>query len=323
MGGGIKNILITGATGYLGARLSIYLAKKGYNITALCRAKPMQNTSWAKMMNKIVIGDIRDSATIDRIGEDQFNSIVHLVSLNHDQSKGDLNFVSSVNVLPSWTLLDKYTKIGLEKFINISSVQVYGNTRRKKINENSHPYPINEYGLTHLLSENICSFFDKTTATHCINVRVSNSYGSPIFNENNCWSLVINDLCKNIYEKKLIKLKSDGSPQKDFIHGDDVIRGIDFLLSYNKKLKNSLYNIASGQTLTVLELALKVKEVYFKRYGRDADILLPDDSIATNKSKIKKINKNQISIERLKRIGWSPEVSCEDGINELFKYLEN
>ena len=54
---------------------------------------------------------------------------------------------------------------------------------------------------SHLLSENICNYYNDKTETDCINVRLSNSYGSPIFKENNCWWLVINDLCKTAIEK--------------------------------------------------------------------------------------------------------------------------
>ena len=89
---------------------------------------------------------------------------------------------------------------------------------------------LNIYGLTHFLSEDICSYYNVNTETDCINVRLSNSYGSPVFMENNCWWLVINDLCKTAFSKDEIKLLSDGSPQRDFIQSSDICRAIEILI---------------------------------------------------------------------------------------------
>ena len=72
------------------------------------------------------------------------------------------------------------------------------------ITEDNSPAPLNIYGLTHFLSEDICSYYNVNTETKCINVRLSNSYGSPVFNENSCWWLVVNDLCKSAFLKNKI-----------------------------------------------------------------------------------------------------------------------
>jgi len=323
LGGIIKKILITGASGYIGLRLSNYFARKGYSVTALCRSKPKENDIWAKNMKEIIIGDITKEDTLDRIGDVKFYAIIHLVSLDQKKSNGDIDHVTSVNVKPTWKLLDKYTKLGLEKFIYLSTIHVYGHIPPKIINENQRPEPNTAYGLTHLLSENICNYFNAISNTHCIIARLSNSYGSPLINENNCWWLVINDLCKTIYEQKKIKLKSDGSPQRDFVHGDDVVRAINFLVEKAKNSNENIYHIASGKTLTILELASMIKQLYFDRYNNNANIFLQNDSMLTNSGQTKKIDKYKISISRLNNLGYTPKTSIRDGINELFNYLEN
>jgi nucleoside-diphosphate-sugar epimerase len=187
------------------------------------------------MIDNVIVGDIIDPNTIDRIEDKEFDAIVNLISLDHHKSEGKPNYVSSVNVLPTWKLLDKFTKYRLKKFINLSTIHVYGEFSTNVINENHLTRPMNKYALTHLLSENICNYFNKTTDTHCINIRLSNTFGSPLFKDNNCWWLVINELCKTLYEKKEIKLKSDGTPQRDFIHIDDVVNSIDILLNHENK----------------------------------------------------------------------------------------
>jgi len=232
----LNKVLITGACGYLGARLCKHLAKNGYRVTAFDSYDPSAHSQWVLLMDEVVVGDIRDESTISDLADRNFDVVIHLISLDHHKSESSPNIVSSINVMPTWNLLNKFTQNGLGKFIYFSTIHVYGKLPRETINEDYPSNPINAYGLTHLLSENICNYYNNKTNTECINVRLSNSYGSPVFKENNCWWLVINDLCKTAIEKNEIRLKSDGSPQRDFIHGNDVARAIQTLIETNEDL---------------------------------------------------------------------------------------
>jgi len=320
----MKKVLVTGACGYLGSRLSKYLAEKGYGVTTFDNFDPSRYNQWTSLMEEIIIGDIRDEKIISDLAQRQFDIVVHLISLDHHKSEGNPNFVSSINVMPTWNLLDKLTKSGLKKFIYLSTIHVYGDLPNQAIKEDQLLNPKNIYGLTHSLSESICNYYKSNTATNCINVRLSNSYGSPIFEHNNCWWLVINELCKTAYCKNNIKLLSNGFPQRDFIHGDDVVRAIETLINYKNSLDyNNFFHIASGETLTILELAHKVKKVYLQRYNKNIDIYLNDSSVSANPGQYKDFQKYRISTNKLNEIGFQQKVNLEDGLNEVFNYLEN
>ncbi len=321
----MNKVLITGACGYLGARLCKHLAKEGYRVTAFDNYDPSAHSQWISLMDEVVVGDIRDESTISDLADRNFDVVVHLISLDHHKSDSSPNFVSSINVMPTWNLLDKLTQNGLDKFIYFSTIHVYGKLPRETINEDYPPNPLNAYGLTHLLSENICNYYNNKTDTECINVRLSNSYGSPVFKENNCWWLVINDLCKIAIENNEIRLKSDGSPQRDFIHGNDVVRAVDSLVKIENIKGNNTFHIASGQTLTILELAYKVKTVFAQRYKKDINIILPDNSISEYPApdSSKDIYRCVISTNRLKNSGFKQEIDLESGINKILKYLTN
>ena len=315
----MKKVLITGACGYLGTRLSKFLAQKGHKITAFDSYDPSTHNEWESLMDEIIVGDIRDEMVISNLADKNFDVAIHLISLDHYKSENNPNFVSTINVMPTWNLLHSLTRNGLEKFIYFSTIHVYGNLPNENITEEHQPNPINAYGLTHLLSENICNYFNNKTDTECINVRLSNSYGSPVFKENNCWWLVINDLCKAAMENNEIRLKSDGSPQRDFIHGDDVARAIDAFINRKKINGNNIFHISSGQTLTILELAHKVRLVY----NKEIEIILPDKSISEYPDISNNIDRYRISNNRLNEIGFRQKVNIESGIKEIFKYLEN
>jgi len=300
-----------------------YLAEKGYNITVFDSHKPSDRNEWILLIDEIIIGDIRDESAISRLAQKDFDIAIHLISLDHYKSEDDPNFVSSINVMPTWNLLDCLTKNGLKKFIYFSTIQVYGNLSGGVVIEDQIPKPLNNYGLTHLLSENICNYYNEKSETECINVRLSNTYGSPIFEENNCWWLVINDLCKAAIENNQIRLKSDGSPQRDFIHGNDVARAIDILINYNN-ITHNVFHIASEKTLTILELAHRVKSAYTKIYNKDIDIILPDNSLSKHLDlgSLKGIDRYIISASRLRDLGFKEELNLELGIKEIFHYLD-
>ena len=225
--------------------------------------------------------------------------------------------------MPIWNLLDKFTQNGLDRFIYFSTIHVYGKLPKKMVTEDQPTSPLNAYGLTHLLSENICNYYNKITDTKCINIRLSNSYGSPIFKENNCWWLVINDLCKTAIENNEIKLKSDGSSQRDFIHGDDVARAIEVLLNTDiSNTPNNTYHISSGDTLTIWEIANTVKKVYQDRFKSSIQILLPENTTPLKPNKFSQIENYTISNTNIKSLGFVPINDLKTGINEIFDYLQ-
>jgi len=318
-------IVITGATGYIGARLSKYLADKGHEIVAVCYSSITDVDQWAEKFQKIIRGDIREQKIIYQIANENADAVIHLVSLDHFASEKDLHLVSQINVLPTWNLLRECTKAGLKKFIFFSTVNVYGNLGNATLVNEDHPVKTgNTYGLTHYLSENICNHYNRNSNTHVISARLSNSYGAPIFPENNCWWLVINDLCKSAYQNKRIKLLSDGSPQRDFIHGNDLCKAVELLLNTDdKNNENSIYHVSSGKTYTILELAGKIKSIFNDRYSENIPISTSKEHEVIDFNIFSRNQRYTIDNSKLRDIGFEPLWDLDKGVNELFDYMEN
>jgi UDP-glucose 4-epimerase len=309
---GIKKILVTGANGYLGAQICRHLTQCGYSVSGLCYPQIPDDIEWKNLFDDLFVCDIRDTEKLHQIAENQFDALIHLISLDHHQSNGAPAFVSSVNVTPTWGLLDIFSKKGLKKFIYFSTIHVYGKNLSGNIDEN---YPVkcaNAYALTHYLSENICHYYAENFQTECVVVRLSNSYGVPVFVDNNCWWLVVNDLCRMAFFDKKIVLQSDGSPLRDFINGHDVCQAVKILIDKGENGKT--YHISSGETYSIAELAEKVQKVYKKLFGEDISI-----------SKAAPLNQHIepyiISNTLLKNLGFLPQFDMEKGIETLFKYF--
>ncbi|MEG0163453.1 MAG: NAD-dependent epimerase/dehydratase family protein, partial [Mucinivorans sp.] len=264
-------ILITGGSGYIGARLSAQLARAGYAVTPLCYPTVPIDPTWVSLMDRIIVGDVRNNEFLQNLAcSDHFDTIIHLVSLDHHQSTGDVSFVASVNITPTWSLLDIFSKQGLKKFIYFSTMQVYGKLPSEQITEQHKPQSQSAYALTHLIGEQLCEYYNHNSETECRVVRLSNSYGAPIFVENNCWWLVVNDLCRMAHKDGQIILQSDGTPVRDFIHGNDVCRAVEAIIRTDNP--RMTYNVSSGNTLSILELANLVCKVYENRYNRPIKI---------------------------------------------------
>ena len=169
--------------------------------------------------------------------------------------------------------------------------------------------------MTHLLSENICNYFNNISNIDCTNIRLSNGYGPPVFNNPGCWDLVINNFCLSAYKEKKIVISSDGTPLRDFIFIDDISNAVECVLNSNEKIIN--INVASGKSFTIKDLALRVKNIFDKRYDKNIEILF-----SKKKFNPKKIDNFNVDISKLNDIGFKSEFGLSKGINEIFNYLE-
>lgn len=310
----MKKVLVTGGSGYVGSRLCLHLANQGYKVTPLCHSKIPEDENWVSKMDSVIVGDVRDEKFLSELAENKYDVLIHLVSLDHHQSNGRPSDVGSVNITPIWSLLDIFSKRGLMKFIYFSTTQVYGSLQSDEVNESHKTSTQNAYGLTHHIGEVICEHYNRNSTVECRVIRLSNSYGAPIFKENNCWWLVINDLCRMAFTQKEIILQSDGTPLRDFIHGWDMCRGVEAIIETVEP--HLTYNLSSGHTLSIMEIALKVKEIYANRYDKEL-------SIRAKVNVSKNIQQRYLlDNSLLLSIGFEPKWTLESGINDLFDFLE-
>ncbi len=117
---------------------------------------------------------------------------------------------------------------------------------------------------------------------------------------------------------------SEGSPQRDFIHISDVCRAVELLIkSKDNNTLSSTFHIASGNTLTILELAHTVKQVFKERYQKEIHVYLPDKTVSNNPNEFKNVERFSLDNTRVKDLGFQQKTDLNTGINELFGYLEN
>ncbi len=315
-------IIVTGASGYIGARLTLFLIEQGHEVTAVCSSKIPQKKGWTDRVHQFIVGDIRDEKNIKKISEINADVIIHLVSLDHHDSEKKPNFVSEVNVQSTWNLLNTCSVNGLKKFIYFSTIHVYGKNQLGFVKESQVATPYNAYGLTHALSEEICNYYQRKTDTDCINIRLSNSYGEPVFSDAKCWSLIVNDLTRSAFINKKIVLNSDGSAIRDFIHFSDICSGINTLIGSTTQFgEDNTLHFSSSKSITMLDVATEVRSVYSKLYGEIIPIYINTDEEWNGIRKNEKTH-NIISNTLAKKHSLEFKKELTAGIEDLFTYLQ-
>lgn len=314
-------ILITGANGYLGARLCQFLNNQGHEIIAACRTTIPYTIGWTDKIKKIIIGDLILDKTINKLIKTKPDIIIHLVSLNKKYSENSIDNALDINVRITWKLLEKFSKLLLKKFIYLSTIHVTDALINSSKSDHNYK-PKSKYALTHLMSEEICNYYNRKTETECISIRLSNSYGEPLLKNTKCWELILNELVLMAYKKNSIILKSDGSSLCNFIHFTDVCHSIKNLIdNIEIKLINKAIYVQSNEIHRIIGAAQKVQSIFYNRYKKTIPIYV-------NKNKLlKKSLSSDLNVFKPKYLEKKMNIiknfkSIDEGINNLFKYLE-
>jgi len=307
-------ILITGGLGNLGSWLTEYFVTKRCEVStfSFSNRNVLGNLSFERIQ-----GDItkeQDTEKLFRARE--WDIIIHLASVNEGNETGYAKKALDVNAWGTRNLLQSLAKSGQASphLIYFSTFHVYGANSGNITEDQTTLLPKNDYGLSHLFAEYYIKQFHHTHNLQYTTLRLTNSYGCPKELNSSKWYLILNDLARSAVEKKVIKLNSNGSPQRDFIWMGDVCTALDKCIE--KGAANNIFNLGTGKSITMLQVAEIVQKAW-KEYFSDS-ILIEVNSSDTD---IYDSTLN-VSIDKLKRwIDFSPRDHMYDEALAIFKLL--
>jgi UDP-glucose 4-epimerase len=228
--------------------------------------------------------------------------VVHLAAMNDSDSASNPEQALLVNTLGALKLLRAAERAGVERFIYISTAQVYGSPLAGTITEETVTRPANTYAATHRATEDfVLAAHDRRALTGIV-VRLSNGFGAPAHPDVNVWMLLVNDLCRQAIETGALRLRSSGLPWRNFITFHDVGRAVDHLIALpTEACGDGLFNLGGERPLRVIDLTELIAGRCATVMGFTPPILRPEPRSGEESPTI------DFRIDKLKRTGFSLE----------------
>lgn len=251
----MKSILITGGCGFIGSNFlrSIVSVRKYshiVNLDCLTYAASFENLRDVENDSNYVHvkGDICDKILVNELFKKyHFNHVVHLAAESHvDRSVSNTTDFLSTNILGTQVLLEAARSVGVEKFIHISTDEVYGSRSTGFFDESDALRPSNFYSASKAAGDQIAHLYSTMYKMPIIVIRSGNCYGEFQYPEK-----LVPLAITNILLNQQIPLHGNGEHIRSWVHVSDFCRAVSILLESENF--DGVYNI-SGQQLSNLEV---------------------------------------------------------------------
>ena len=302
------NVLITGGAGFIGSHLADLLVskKKIKKIVVLDNIKDgsLKNLTNSINSKKLFFFkvDIRNFNKIKNIFK-KIDVVYHLAALSdvvpsieEPIDYLDTNIMGTVNVLESMRLNN------VKKIIYSASSSCYGIPKKYPTDEKSFINPLYPYSFSKNIGEQTIIHWANTYKMEYVSLRLFNVYGTRS-RTNSAYGAALGVFLKQKLSKHPFTIIGNGKQKRDFIYVSDVVEA--FHSSLNKKVKNTILNIGSGNPRSVIEMTniLKGEKIFIpKRPGE------PDITHANINKAISKLN-------------WKPKISLEKGLEDVLKNI--
>ncbi len=302
-------VLVTGGAGFIGSEVVRQLGNRSAKVTIL------DNFSSGKMKYieefdeaSVVKGDICDEEAVSKALEDQ-ELVVHLAALPfipdcyyHPEEFFRVNTMGTVKMMQ-----ESIRSETVERFVHISSSEVYGTARYVPMDEEHPTLPHSTYAVSKLAADRAVFSMHKEHRFSAVIIRPFNSYGPNITQPYIVPEIALQLLSSN----NSIKLGNVES-SRDFTYVEDTARGIIIALT-NKNAVGETINLGSGKEIKILDLVFLMGKLVGKlvKVERDASRFRPYDveHLLCDYKKAKNI------------LRWEPQVPLEKGLKRTIEWI--
>ncbi len=277
-------ILITGASGFIGQHLSRVLAAHGHEVIGLGRtARP---ALFPRERFQFIEGDVRRLEAL-RVHADL---VIHLACANGSRMTPELDY--GLTVLGTRQLIDWCRRNDLRRCLFFSTLQAYGDLHGKRVDEDTRPLPGNDYGLTHLMAEQMLEMSARAGELQAVSLRPGIVYGD-LRPELPRWSITPGCFCREAVERGTITLNTNGRQFRNYVPIEFVGAVVARLVERWSELPSySVFNVVGPETLSVLELATRAQAAAERGCGRAI-------ALAVNTNDARRYAPFEVSGERL------------------------
>ncbi|MCB1182160.1 dTDP-glucose 4,6-dehydratase [bacterium] len=311
------NILVTGGAGFIGANYVRLLLERGddhvVNFDLLTYAGNLANLAGCEDDPRyaFVRGDVRDRAAVRTALRDHaIDAVVHFAAESHvDRSVEGPEVFVTTNVVGTEILLEEARAAGVDRFVMVSTDEVYGSLGDEGAFTESTPLaPNSPYSASKASADLLCRAFHHTFGFPVMTTRCSNNYGPYQFPEK-----LIPLMIANALEDKPLPVYGDGRNVRDWLYVRDHCTAVDAVLRRGRP--GGVYNVGGGNEMRNITLV----EMLVDHLGRSRDLITfvkdrpgHDLRYAIDATLIRE------------ELGWQPEVAFSDGLARTVDwYLAN
>jgi dTDP-glucose 4,6-dehydratase len=310
----MTKLLVTGGAGFIGSEFVRQGVRRGYGITVfdkLSYAGDLERLREAEGKINFLKGDITDRETVETVVRaEKPDVIVHWAAESHvDRSISDATPFIDANIKGTQVLLEIATKYGINKFINISTDEVYGDLGEGgHFSETTPLNPSSPYSVSKASADMLGRAYQRTYGLPVITVRPSNNYGPWQFPEK-----LIPVAILKAFDNRKVPVYAKGENVREWLFVSDCADAVFELLEKGKP--REVYNLGSGEEkrnidvvktiLKILGKSEKLIEFVKDRPGHDFRYSLNSDKIE-------------------EQIGWKRKTLFSEGIEKTVKwYVDN
>jgi len=258
------NVLVTGASGFIGREACIQLKNKGYNVIGL------YNKSSIKLDDiKLLKCDITKEEDLHKVfSSNKIDCVVHLAANIPTRDEEEKNPLISINtnVIGTILLLEHSRRFNIKQFIYISTMSVFNFTDHLNAKENDLINPLSLYGLSKYGGELYCKFYSDNYNMDITVLRLSGVFG--VGKKNGA----IYHFIKNSIEGKDLIIYGSGNQISDYVYVKDVVGAI--YLAIKKNIKGfEIFHIGSGKGITINHLVKIIQKKVFEKLGKKSKLI--------------------------------------------------
>ncbi len=309
----MKNVVVTGADGFIGSHLTEALLKEGCNVTALAQYNSFNNWGWLEGLThpglNVVTGDVRDPDFCRTLveGADTVFHLAALIAIPYSYQAPD-SYVDT-NVKGTLNICQAAKAGGIGRLLVTSTSEVYGTARYVPIDENHPKQPQSPYSATKIGADAIALSFHNAFDLNVSVVRPFNTYG-PRQSARAIIPTIITQIASGIREIKV----GDLSPTRDFNFVEDTCRGFIAIAKCDD---------ASGQEINIATQKEVTMETTLKTI---ASLMNADVTWITDPERLRPAGSEVFRLlgsnEKIKRLtGWEPKVSLEEGLQRTIEWF--
>lgn len=309
-----KNVLVTGADGFIGSHLTEMLLKEGANVRALVQYNSFNNWGWLEDIEnlkdiEVVCGDVRDSAYCNTIakGQDIIFNLAALIAIPYSyvapESYIDTNVKGALNICQA------ALNNGVQKVIQTSTSEVYGTARYVPIDEKHPLQPQSPYSASKIGADSIAMSFHNAFDLNVTITRPFNTYG-PRQSARAIIPTIITQIASGM---KTIKI-GDGRPTRDFNYVTDTCKGFCLIASCDRT-NGEVINIGSNYEISIFDTLNKIRELM----GSDAEIVCDKNRLRPKNSEVFRLWCDNTKIREY--TGFTPENTIDEGLKKTINWF--